>query len=99
MVKLSVYLVTLNEEQRLEKTLKAAAKVADEIVVVDSGSTDKTEKIAKKFKANFIFHKWKNICKIRLPHEKNLRRRKSSQVFWRLKTRFEAWLAPKKILA
>lgn len=61
MVKLSVYLVTLNEEQRLEKTLKAAAKVADEIVVVDSGSTDKTEKIAKKFKANFIFHKWKNI--------------------------------------
>lgn len=61
MVKLSVYIVTLNEEQRLEKTLKAAAKVADEIVIVDSGSTDKTEKIAKKNKAEFIFHKWKNI--------------------------------------
>jgi len=61
MVKLSVYLVTLNEELRLEKTLKAASKVADEIIVVDSGSTDKTEKIAKKFKAKFIFHKWKNI--------------------------------------
>lgn len=61
MIKLSVYLVTLNEEQRLDKTLKAAAKVADEIVVVDSGSTDKTEKIAKKYKAKFIYHKWKNI--------------------------------------
>lgn len=61
MVKLSVYLVTLNEEQRLENTLKAAAKVADEIIIVDSGSTDKTEKIAAKFKAKFIFHKWKNI--------------------------------------
>lgn len=61
MNKLSVYLVTLNEEQRLEKTLKAAAKVADEIIIIDSGSTDKTEKIAKKYKAKFIFHKWKNI--------------------------------------
>lgn len=61
MVKLSVYLVTLNEELRLEKTLKAATKVADEIVVVDSGSTDKTKQIAEKFKAKFVFHKWKNI--------------------------------------
>jgi len=61
MVKLSVYLVTLNEEKRLEKTLKAASKVADEIVVVDSGSTDKTKDIALKYKAKFIFHEWKNI--------------------------------------
>ena len=61
MVKLSVYLVTLNEEKRLDRTLKAASKVADEIIVVDSGSTDKTKEIALKNKAKFIFHKWKNI--------------------------------------
>lgn len=61
-MKISAYLVTLNEEQRLEKTLKAVSKVADEIVVVDSGSTDKTEKIARKYKAKFIFHKWKTYC-------------------------------------
>lgn len=61
MEKLSVYLVTLNEEQRLAKTLAAAKKVADEIIVVDSGSTDKTCEIAQSYGAKVIFHKWKNI--------------------------------------
>lgn len=61
MAKLSVYIVTLNEELRLDRTLKAAKQVADEIIVVDSGSTDKTEEIAKENGAKFVFHKWKNI--------------------------------------
>ena len=61
MAKLSVYIVTLNEELRLGKTLEAAKQVADEIIVVDSGSTDKTEEIAKQYGAKFVFHKWKNI--------------------------------------
>lgn len=61
MIKLSAYVVTLNEEKRLAKTLKALSKVADEIVVVDSGSTDKTREIAEKYGAKFLFNKWKNI--------------------------------------
>lgn len=60
-MKLSVYIVTLNEEERLENTLKAASRVADDILVVDSGSTDRTEDIAKTYGARFIFHKWKDI--------------------------------------
>ena len=60
-MKLSVYIVTLNEEKRLEKTLQAVQQVADEILIVDSGSTDKTKEIAEKYNAKFIFHKWKNI--------------------------------------
>lgn len=62
-MKLSVYIVTLNEEKRLEKTLKAATEVADEIVVVDSGSTDATIKIADKYNAKVIFNKWESYCK------------------------------------
>lgn len=61
MVKISAYIVTLNEEKRLEKTLQALKKVADEIFVIDSGSTDKTQEIAEKYGAKFLFHKWKNI--------------------------------------
>lgn len=44
MVKLSAYIVTLNEEKRLEKTLQAVSQVADEVFVIDSGSTDVPKK-------------------------------------------------------
>ena len=60
-MKISAYIVTLNEEKRLEKTLQAVKQVADEIIIVDSGSTDRTEEISKKYNCKFIFHKWKNI--------------------------------------
>ena len=62
MINLSVYIITLNEEKRLAKTLKQAQKVADEIIVVDSGSTDKTLEIAKKHNAKIIYNEWKSYC-------------------------------------
>ncbi len=61
-MELSVYLVTFNEEKRLEKTLKAAYQVADEIVIVDSGSKDKTQEIAEKYHARFMYHPWESYC-------------------------------------
>jgi len=45
---LTVAMITLNEEKNLERTLKSVQDFADEIVIVDSGSTDRTEEIAKK---------------------------------------------------
>lgn len=60
-MKLSVYIVTLNEAERLPRTIKAALQVADDIVVVDSGSSDGTVEIAEQLGARVIFHAWKNI--------------------------------------
>ena len=58
MHKLSVYMITFNEENRLEKTLQAASRVADEIIIIDSGSRDKTGEIARRYGAKFYYHDW-----------------------------------------
>ena len=62
-MQLSVYIITLNEEARIEATIKQAKKVADEIIVVDSGSKDKTVEIAKKLGSKVIHHDWESYCK------------------------------------
>ncbi len=51
MKKVSVVIITLNEEDRLEEALKSCRDIADEIVVVDSFSTDKTCEIAARYGA------------------------------------------------
>jgi (heptosyl)LPS beta-1,4-glucosyltransferase len=51
---LSVALAVFNEEKNLAACLSSVAGIADEIVVVDGGSTDATIAIAKKFKAKII---------------------------------------------
>ncbi len=50
-MKLSVVMITLNEEDRIEDALKSCADIADEIVVVDSFSTDRTLEIAQRYGA------------------------------------------------
>jgi glycosyltransferase involved in cell wall biosynthesis len=54
---LSVAIVTLNEEETLARTLAGVAW-AEEIIVVDSGSTDRTTEIARSFGARVIEHEW-----------------------------------------
>lgn len=54
MVKLSGVIITYNEERKIEKCLASLQGVVDEIVVVDSFSTDRTEEICKKYNVKFI---------------------------------------------
>lgn len=57
-MKLSAAIMTFNEEKNLDRTLKALEDICDEIVIVDSRSTDRTEEICKKYGAKFIKQKW-----------------------------------------
>jgi glycosyltransferase involved in cell wall biosynthesis len=57
-VKISAILMVQNEEEHLGRCLESVRGIADEIVIVDGFSTDKTEEVAKKFNARFIQHKF-----------------------------------------
>jgi len=54
--KISVVVNTLNEEENLPRALNSVEKIADEIVVVDTKSTDKTVAIAREFGAVVYSH-------------------------------------------
>lgn len=60
MNRLSACIITLNEEHNLPRALASLQGIADEIVVVDSGSTDATEEIARKHGAAFFVRAWTN---------------------------------------
>ena len=51
---LSVALATYNEEANIERCLKSVKDIADEIIVVDGGSCDKTKKLAEKYATKII---------------------------------------------
>jgi glycosyltransferase involved in cell wall biosynthesis len=55
-VKISATIITLNEEKKIEDCLQSLVGVADEIIVVDSGSHDQTEKICAKYAVRFIMN-------------------------------------------
>ena len=58
-MKLSVGIITYNEESRIGKTLDSVKEIADEIIVVDSESSDRTVEIAKAKGAEVFIEKWK----------------------------------------
>lgn len=58
MKKISATIITLNEEDKIRQCLESLQDVADEIVVVDSLSTDNTKSICEEFGVRFIEQKW-----------------------------------------
>ena len=53
-MKITANIITLNEEKNIEAVIKSVQKVCDEVLVVDSLSTDKTCEIAEKLGAKVI---------------------------------------------
>jgi len=60
MDKLSAVIITYNEERNIGKCLDSVKNIADEIVVVDSYSSDKTEEICKSYGVRFFQRVWDN---------------------------------------
>lgn len=57
-MKITFGIITLNEESNLERCLSSIKQVADEILIIDSGSTDGSRKIAEKFNVRWIEIEW-----------------------------------------
>jgi len=72
MSKLSVVIITYNEEENIRGCLESA-NWSDEIVVVDSFSTDRTVEIAREFTPNVFQNRWTNFSQ-----QKNLALEKAS---------------------
>ncbi len=58
MNQLSAIIITHNEERNIGRCLESLRDVADEVIVVDSGSTDATEAICQQAGARFERHDW-----------------------------------------
>ena len=55
-VKISATVITFNEEAKIGDCLRSLSGVVDEIIVVDSCSTDRTAEICRKYGVKFITH-------------------------------------------
>ena len=58
-VRISAVIITLNEERNIGRCLESLVGVVDEIVVVDSYSTDRTREICESYHARVISHIFK----------------------------------------
>ena len=52
--KIAIIILTYNSDKIIKKTIKAAKKISNEIIILDSYSTDKTIKIAKQLKCKIL---------------------------------------------
>src|SRR5258705_11436335 len=57
-----VCIITLNEEENLPRALASLKEIGDEVVVVDSGSTDRTSEIAREYGACWFERAWSNYA-------------------------------------
>lgn len=58
MIPISVFIITKNEADRIAEVIFAVKEIADEILVIDSGSEDNTCEVAAQAGAKVMFNKW-----------------------------------------
>ncbi len=56
MPQISVVIITYNEEKNIARCIESVRDIADDIMIVDSFSTDNTKSICKKYEVRFIEH-------------------------------------------
>jgi glycosyltransferase involved in cell wall biosynthesis len=65
MPRLSVYIMAQNEEGRIRSTLESVRTLADELVVIDGGSTDRTAQICRDYTPHVFVHPFEGYAKQR----------------------------------
>lgn len=58
MIKVSLCMIVKNEEEVLRQCLDSVNNLCEEIIIVDTGSTDKTKEIAREYTDKVIDFKW-----------------------------------------
>ena len=63
MHKIAAVIITFNEEKNIRRCLESIRDIADEIIIIDSYSTDNTKAICSEYKVNFIEAEWLGYSK------------------------------------
>jgi len=73
MLPISVFIIAKNEADRIAKTINSVKSIANEIIVVDSYSSDETSLVAKNLGAEVIFNHWNGYGEQKIFAEKQCR--------------------------
>lgn len=88
---LSIFIIARNEADRLPRTLQAALALSDDIMVIDSGSTDDTVALAREMGATVIHNDWPGYGPQKRFAEEHCRH------LWLLNLDADEWMSPELI--